>query len=192
MTSDISNEKIVRDQIGKLQRIPASPQRIISLVPSQTELLFDLGVGNRVVGITKFCVHPAEQVNAVIKIGGTKKFNFDVIDQLKPDLIIANKEENYKEGIEKLREKYPVWTSDISTLEDAFDMMIAVGGMTQSTSQANELVAEIKNEFTKLQALESKRALYLIWRDPYMSVGTDTFIHCMMETTGFENVLNRF
>ena len=192
MTSDISNEKIVRDQIGELQRIPASPQRIISLVPSQTELLFDLGVGNRVVGITKFCVHPAEQVNAVIKIGGTKKFNFDVIDQLKPDLIIANKEENYKEGIEKLREKYPVWTSDISTLEDAFDMMIAVGGMTQSTSQANELVAEIKNEFTKLQALESKRALYLIWRDPYMSVGTDTFIHCMMETTGFENVLNRF
>jgi ABC-type Fe3+-hydroxamate transport system substrate-binding protein len=108
------------DQLGNKIILQASPNKIISLVPSQTELLFDLGLDEQIVGITKFCIHPAKAFKEKTIIGGTKKFDFDVIDRLTPDLIIGNKEENYKEGIDLLKEKYPVWMSDIVTLEDSF------------------------------------------------------------------------
>lgn len=112
--------------------IPENPQRIISLVPSQTELLFDLGLEDRIVGISKFCVHPKDKVKDYIKIGGTKKYKFDNIAELKPDLIIGNKEENYQEGINQLKKNYPVWMSDIFDLEDALDMMNKIGELTGS------------------------------------------------------------
>ena len=106
----------VTDQMGRRVAVPFPPQRIVSLVPSQTELLFDLGLGARVVGVTKFCIHPAEARQSAAVIGGTKNFNFAEIAALKPDLIIGNKEENYQEGIEQLAKQYPVWLSDISNL----------------------------------------------------------------------------
>ncbi|HEX8658834.1 MAG TPA: helical backbone metal receptor, partial [Hymenobacter sp.] len=90
------------DQMGRQVEVPFPPQRIISLVPSQTELLFDLGLAEKVVGVTKFCIHPAEARTKAVVIGGTKNFDFDKIASLKPDLIIANKEENYQSGIEQL------------------------------------------------------------------------------------------
>src|SRR6476646_7398348 len=99
------------DHLGNKIEIPIPVQRIISLVPSQTELLFALGLDHEVVGITKFCVHPEHWLKEKTILGGTKNFDFETIDSLKPDLIIANKEENYKEGVEKLQQKYPVWTS---------------------------------------------------------------------------------
>src|SRR5688572_18524064 len=97
------------DQIGNTIVLPRLPQRIISLVPSQTELLADLGLDLEVVGITKFCIHPEDWHSKKTIVGGTKNFNLQTIGQLNPDLIIGNKEENYKEGIERLREKFPVW-----------------------------------------------------------------------------------
>ncbi|MDX5346763.1 MAG: helical backbone metal receptor, partial [Hymenobacteraceae bacterium] len=115
------------DQMNRQVSLPQPPQRIVSLVPSQTELLFDLGLDEHIIGVTKFCIHPQEKVQQKTKIGGTKNFNFDKIDALKPDLIIGNKEENYREGIEKLAEKYPVWMSDIFTLNDALEMMQQIG-----------------------------------------------------------------
>src|SRR4051794_15298810 len=111
------------DQLGNSIPIPAPPKRIISLVPSQTELLFDLGLQEQIVGGTRFCIHPAEGVKDKEKIGGTKRFNMEKIRALQPDLIIGNKEENYEEGIEELRKEYPVWMSDIYSLEDAYTMM---------------------------------------------------------------------
>ena len=180
---------IFTDQMGHLIALQQSPQRIISLVPSQTELLFNLGLGDRIVGITKFCIHPREQIKDNTIVGGTKNFKFDVIDVLKPDLIIGNKEENYKEGIEQLQEKYPVWMSDIYTLEDSLEMMLQLGNLTGTGSRAEELVQTIKTGFDNLKpAPLTIKTAYFIWRDPFMVVGRNNFIDHMLQRCGFSNV----
>lgn len=124
--------------------------RIISLVPSQTELLFAIGAGESVVGITKFCTEPPEEVPHIAKVGGTKKFDFEAIAALKPDLIICNKEENYAEGVEQLAQDYPVWVSDIVTLEDSLEMIRQVGVLAGKASEADAMACEIADSFTGL------------------------------------------
>lgn len=177
------------DQLQNTIFLAEKPKRIISLVPSQTELLFDLGLENEVVGLTKFCIHPAGKVKSKTKIGGTKNFNFEAIDALQPDLIIGNKEENYQEGIEKLAQKYPVWMSDIFTLEGALEMIRKVGELTGKAESANVIVAEIEAGFIALPKPKAKiSAAYFIWKDPYMAVGSNTFINDMLLRCGFENV----
>lgn len=177
------------DQLGFTLCFKNTPARIISLVPSQTEFLFDLGLDEEIVGITKFCVHPEEKCKEKVRIGGTKHFNYEIIDQLCPDLIIGNKEENYKEGIEKLKEKYAVWMSDIATLEQALEMMHKLGLLLNKQGKATEIINNIRNQFKNLSLSVNKKALYLIWKKPYMSAGRDTFIHEMMLRCGFDNVL---
>ena len=187
--------KAVTDQMGNLVKVPNPPQRIISLVPSQTELLFDLGLANRIVGITKFCVHPANQVRNKVRIGGTKNFNLEIIRELKPDLIIGNKEENYPEGILELQQHYPVWMSDIFTLPDALAMMHNIGQLTDTVGAAEKIIQNITHGFTGLKPYKAISAAYLIWKKPYMGVGQDTFIHQMLVVAGFQNVfghLNRY
>lgn len=166
-------------------------RRIASLVPSQTELLFDLGLDNEVVGITKFCVHPEPWKQTKTIVGGTKNVNVQVVESLKPDLIIANREENTKEDIEKLS-KHRVYVSDVKTINDAYDMMNAVADMTGVS--AKDLIDRIKSSFAALPSLEIKRALYLIWRNPWMAAGADTFINHTMTLCGFENIIedNRY
>jgi len=105
--------KTLTDQIGIEHTFETSPKRIISLVPSQTELLFDLGQEEKIVGITKFCVHPYHFICTKKIIGGTKNVHFEKIRLLQPDLIIANKEENTKEIVEELSKICPVWVTDI-------------------------------------------------------------------------------
>ena len=133
----------VIDQMGRSLTVPRQPQRIVSLVPSQTELLFDLGLAEQVVGRTRFCIHPAEQVKDVVIIGGTKKFNFERIDQLQPDLILGNKEENYEAGIERLAAQYPVWMSNIFTLNDALAMIRQVEQVVGQGKRAAVLATDI-------------------------------------------------
>ncbi|HMW97217.1 MAG TPA: helical backbone metal receptor, partial [Flavobacteriales bacterium] len=113
----------VTDQMHRTVVVPEAPQRIISLVPSQTELLHDLGLGERVVGITRFCVHPEAWFKTKPRVGGTKKVDFDKVRALKPDLIIGNKEENERADIEALEREFPVWMSDIRKLEEALKMI---------------------------------------------------------------------
>jgi len=178
----------VQDQMGRIVTLPPQPQRIISLVPSQTELLFDLGLAGRVVGRTRFCVHPAEQVNDVAIVGGTKQFNFARIHQLQPDLIIGNKEENYQEGIEQLAAQYPVWMSDIFTLNDALVMIRQVGQVVGQGERAATLAADIEERFAQLPPISRPlRVAYFIWQDPYMVAGRQTFIHDMLTRCGFDN-----
>jgi len=168
-------------------------QRIISLVPSQTELLYDLGLEEQVVGITKFCIHPENWFRNKARIGGTKDVKFDRVKALSPNLILANKEENVKEQVEALTEIAPVHTTDISTLEDAYNMIQEIGELTHTTSKAEEIITTIKTGFEalvkQLTQQSSKTCLYLIWKDPYMSVGSDTFIHDMMTRCKLSNVL---
>ncbi|MGZ5281591.1 MAG: ABC transporter substrate-binding protein [Bacteroidia bacterium] len=176
--------------MGRSVEIPKRPFRIISTVPSQTELLFDLGLDEEIVGVTWFCIHPAEKVKNKAKIGGTKNLKLDIIRELKPDLIIANKEENDREQIESLAKEFPVWISDIFTLEDSLDMMIKVGEITGKRVEAEQLVSEIKAGFsTVLKLSEPLKTLYLIWKDPYMSIGKNTFIHHLLtEVCGLQNI----
>ena len=180
----------VNDQMGYKIQCPQDPQRIISLVPSQTELLFDLGLEDRIVGISKFCIHPKDKVKQYPKIGGTKKFNFEKIIDLKPDLIIGNKEENYQEGIEVLKKNYPVWVSDIVTLQDSIDMINRIGELTNTSIKADLLIDQINTKFESIQFKSFIKALYLIWQRPYMVAGVGTFIHEMLPYAGFENLIN--
>ena len=178
------------DQTGRTIFLPGFPQRIISLVPSQTELLASLGLDNQVVGITRFCIHPTDWFRPKKRVGGTKQINTAVIHDLKPDLIIANKEENVKEQIEELAAYYPVWVSDVNNLPDACTMIEQIGCLTGKEQRAREMVIEIKKQFSRLpKRLKGRpRTAYLIWQDPYMTIGGDSFIHSMLEAAGFQNI----
>jgi ABC-type Fe3+-hydroxamate transport system substrate-binding protein len=175
------------DQLGTVHQIPFPPKRIVSLVPSQTELLFDLGLEDSMVGITRYCVHPADKVGLKEKIGGTKHFDLEKIKQLKPDLIIGNKEENYEEGITALRKIAPVWMSDIYTLVDSFNMMREVGRITGKEKEAIDLAQKIKTSLIPHVPLNPKTCAYFIWRRPYMVVAGNTFIDNMLTTFGLQN-----
>lgn len=176
------------DQMNREIRLVSTPKRIISLVPSQTELLFDLGLDKEVVGITKFCVHPKNWHRNKTRVGGTKNINFKQIDKLKPDIIIANKEENTESEIKQLMKKYPVWISDIRNLEDALEMILLVGNLTKTNKKANTIVSSIQKEFELLKLKKKKKAAYIIWKKPIMSINKSRFIHDMMHRSGFQNV----
>lgn len=179
---------IFKDQMNQTIRLGAYPKRIVSLVPSQTELLFDLGLEEEVVGITKFCIHPEQWFQTKSRVGGTKNIHIDKVRALQPDLIIGNKEENTKEDIEALSEIAPVWMSDIYTLEDALSMIVSVGELTNKAEQANTIVAQIKQGFNEFKLVnKSSKVVYLIWKNPYMAAAKQTFIDDILNRIGFEN-----
>ncbi|MBV4359320.1 helical backbone metal receptor [Pinibacter aurantiacus] len=179
------------DQTGNTISLANLPKRIISLVPSQTELLYTLELNEEVVGITKFCVHPEIWFHAKTRVGGTKDVKFDIIEQLNPDLILANKEENVKEQIEYLSGKFSVWVSDVEDMKSACDMILQIGSMTGKDAIANDLTNTIIKGFSELHSLVPSTKIpvgYLIWKDPLMTVGGDTFINNMLDACGFQNV----
>ena len=177
------------DQTNRLVQISFPPKRIISLVPSQTELLFSLGLSEEVIGITKFCVHPIEWFRNKTRVGGTKTVNIEVIKALKPDLIIANKEENVKDQIEDLQQIAPVWISDIHTLSEALTMIRSLGEVVDKMDEAEKLVSKINIEFQQMQVVNPPvKTAYLIWKDPFMAVGNHTFIDDLLTLCGFQNV----
>lgn len=163
--------------------------RIISVVPSQTELLFDLGLKEEVIGITKFCIHPDQWFRTKVRIGGTKNLDLEKIRSLQPDLIIANKEENEKNQIELLRKEFPVWTSDISDLSSALSMISEVGKLIERTKEADVLIGKIDLAFKDLQPTTSISCIYLIWNKPMMLAGRSTFIDAMLQRSGFQNCI---
>ncbi|MNU79678.1 Vitamin B12-binding protein precursor [compost metagenome] len=167
--------------------------RIVSLVPSQTELLVDLGLREKLVGITKFCIHPSGLKKEVQLIGGTKNAKIEEIRSLNPDLIIGNKEENNQADIEQLEKEFPVWMSDIFNLEDALEMLDKLGEITGTQQKAQELRSGIEKNFSELNVLKQtgKSVLYLIWKNPYIAAGKNTFIDSMLETLGFENAMDQ-
>lgn len=178
------------DQMGNTITLEETPKRIVSLVPSQTELLFDLGLDEQIVGLTRFCVHPEGKKKEKKNVGGTKQVHFDRVEAIMPDLIIANKEENQQEQIEELQKHYPVWMSDIKTLDDSLEMIKNIGELTGTSEKAESIITQVKQDFS---AFESKlerplRTAYFIWKKPYMAAGGDTFINDMLKRCGFVNV----
>jgi ABC-type Fe3+-hydroxamate transport system substrate-binding protein len=177
------------DQTGHYVNVSIAPQRIISLVPSQTELFYDLKLEAQIVGITRYCVPPTHWRQQKAIIGGTKNFDFQVIEKLAPDLIVGNREENYKEGIERLMEKFPVYISDVYSLQDALVMIRSLGTITNRDNEASDLINRIQHNFGSLKKVFPQRVLYMIWRKPWMAAGSNTFINSMLGLLGLENCI---
>lgn len=190
--SPAENKRIVTDQVGRSISLPRSPQRIVSLVPSITELLFDLGLEKEVLGITKFCIHPEVWFRSKQRVGGTKNIHFETIKKINPDLIICNKEENTEAEIKALMTDYPVWVSDISNLREALEMIAQVGLITNREKEARQLNAQIQTAFQELEDIPKKASTtaYLIWKEPWMAAGSDTFIDDMLQRSGFKNIFS--
>lgn len=174
------------DQLGNEWIFEAPPQRIVSLVPSITELLCDLGLEDRLVGCTKFCVHPLDLRKSKTIIGGTKNIQLDRIKALKPELIIANKEENRKEDVDQLLGIYRCWVSEIKTFSEAEKMIRSLAKIFRRSQLGEQIIA--RNRLALPDPIpDLGKALYLIWRDPFMSVGRDTYIHDMLSRCGYTN-----
>lgn len=170
--------------------IKSPPTRMISLVPSLTELVLDLGLVDHLVGRTKFCIHP-DSIKSITHVGGTKNFNFERIAELQPDLIICNKEENYEAGVLELAKNYPVLLTDIYSLDDALFVIEFIGQLCNKTEIASVLAGEIKSRFDQLACSSSDKLVkvaYLIWKDPMMVAASGTFIDQMLQLAGFNNV----
>lgn len=176
------------DQIGRKVSLPGVPERIVSLVPSLTELLSYLELDKEVIGITKFCVHPDQWFKTKAKIGGTKNIKIPLIQGLKPNLIIASKEENVQAQIEELSLLFPVYVCDVASLTDAIHMIRQIGQITGKPEKAEGLVFTLDHRFQSIRKVKNKTSCcYLIWKDPYMTVANDTFIGSMIESIGMRN-----
>jgi len=163
--------------------------KVVSLVPSITEALFDLGLSeNEIIGRTKFCIHPKEKIRFVEKIGGTKTLDIAKIKSLKPDLIFANKEENVKEQVEELMKDFKVVVTNVENIEDNYYLLKNLGHLLGKEQMAQIFNLKIYEILEKFRLPESRKVVYLIWNNPYMTVGSDTFIHHILKEFGFENI----
>ena len=176
------------DALGRAVRLEAPPRRIVSLVPSQTELLADLGLDAEVVGLTRFCVHPKGWKARKAIVGGTKNVDPKKVRALAPDLVIANKEENVREQVEAVAAFAPVWVTDVDDVPSALAMIRQVGVLVDRGGRGEAVADEIRAGLYALPNWPPLRALYLIWRDPWMSVGGDTFISDVLARGGLTSV----
>lgn len=166
----------------------APPQRIVSLVPSLTELLCTLGLEDRIAGRTRFCIHPADKVGSIPVIGGTKNPGLDKIEAADPDFILANREENRKEDVEALAASYRLHLTDIASIEDALIEIHQLGSLLGTGDQAKQLTRQISERLDNRPDEPPVRVAYLIWRDPWMTVGGDTYINDVLAHWGLMNV----
>ncbi|WP_370897178.1 ABC transporter substrate-binding protein [Chryseobacterium gossypii] len=162
--------------------------KVISLVPSITEALFDLGLTEKeIIGRTKFCIHPEDKIRQVPVIGGTKNLNIEKIKSLKPDLILANKEENVREQVEALMEDFKVMVTHVETVEDNYYLLKNLGKIFNREDKAQAYNLKIYEVLAQAKIKSQIKAVYLIWKKPYMTVGSDTFIHHILTEIGFRN-----
>lgn len=176
------------DQLNNKININSKPKRIISIVPSQSEFLWHIGIRKELVGITKFCIHPKEMFTTIEHIGGTKKLNILKIRALQPDLIIANKEENNQQEIEVLQKEFNVWISDIYTFNDVYKMMKNLSVILNKQSETQKLISEIKASLAQVKnSFSNKTVAYFIWNKPYMLAANTTYINFVLNYLGLKN-----
>ena len=181
-----------KDQLNNTIELQATPKRIICLVPSITELLVDLGLRDCIVGITKFCMHPANLRKEKKIVGGTKNINFDKIKSLNPDFIICNKEENTKTIVSQCKSITATYVSNIFTIKDTLDLIKDFGIIFFCTEKATDVSQRIENAhlgFLKfMRNKQSKNVAYFIWKNPWMVAANHTFIHHLLELNNFKNI----
>lgn len=191
MSASPSFPLTLTDARGESVTLETPPQRIVSLVPSQTELLAYLGLEDEVVGLTRFCVRPEGWKEKKEIVGGTKNVNVERVRALQPDFVLANHEENTRPVVETLAEEVPTYVTSVAMLLEALAMIRTVGRLVGRPGPAERLSDEIARRFAALPSFEPLQTAYLIWCEPYMTVGRDTFIHDMMERAGFVNVFGK-
>ncbi len=177
-----------KDQTGHFINLTKTPEKVVSLVPSITEFLIDLGVN--VIGRTKFCINPEGSVKGITKIGGTKNVQVEKVLELGPDLVVANREENTRDQILELWQKVPVWVSDVISVEQSLDMMLQLGEITGRISQAMEIVENVKVKLSSCEKSAKGTIIYFIWKDPWMVAGKSTYINSMLEHLGYSNLIH--
>lgn len=183
----------VIDAFGRAHAAARADARIVSLVPSITELLFALGLGERVVGRTGFCIHPREQVKTVPKVGGTKDVSIEKVRELAPTHLIVNIDENEKPTFEKLAAFVPnlIVTHPLGPL-DNLALYRLLGGIFDRATHAEDLCAQFQSAYdeavTACQRLARETVLYLIWKSPWMSVSRDTYISRTLAAVGWDTV----
>lgn len=178
---------ITKDHLGKALKLKVPAKRIVCLAPSITELLFDLGLIDKLVGRTKFCIYPEGGFTNAKIIGGTKNVHIEKVKDLNPDLVIANKEENVKEQVEQISLFTNTFTTVIKNKEDALKMIVDIGQLTGSDIPAQNIINQIKTNDSIIEKTDKISMAYLIWKEPFMTVGGDTFISNYMKEFGFHN-----
>ncbi|MFA1822316.1 ABC transporter substrate-binding protein [Virgibacillus oceani] len=187
----MANKKVT-DHLGRTVKYSYPPKRIISIVPGVTDILYSLQLENEIVGRTRYCIYPKDKVEQAKKIGGTKKVKSDQIRELEPDLIIAEKEENTKEIVEMLEEEFPVYVCEMQSVDDTYKIIEDLGKVTGRESEAKKLQVKIKTAFESLPSGQGKKFAYVIWQNPYMVVGSDTYITSLLEKMGFINAFSGY
>jgi len=184
--------RTIKDQLGREISLTSTPKRIISLVPSQTELLCDLALENELVGITKFCIHPYRLKSIKTIVGGTKKVDFDKIKALKPDFILCNKEENTYNFLPKLEKIAPTYFSDINSINDTINLIRDLGVLLNRRTESSNLITKINfklNDFKVfIKDKPTRKVAYFIWAKPWMVAGNDTYINELLKLNKFENI----
>ena len=166
------------------------PKRIVSLVPSLTELVFALGAGEALVGRTRFCEEPSELVGRVPVLGGTKNPNVERIQEAAPDLVLANKEENRREDVEALRRMgIEVLLTDPNTLDEAIAMVLLLGDVLAQPAAARRIADETGSALSEGPVVDGLRVLVPIWWNPLMALGSGAYGHDLLERCGAVNVL---
>lgn len=184
----------ITDQLNRTLLFNSTPKRIVCLVPSLTELLVDLGLEDNLVGITKFCVHPKYLKQNKQIVGGTKQVHFDKIEDLKPDIIICNKEENTKDIVLQCEAICNVHVSNLNTLDDVYNLINQYGQLFNCQTKALSIITTIKDNCVSfLNDIKHENTInvaYFIWKNPYMVAGNNTFINYLLKLNKLNNVFN--
>ncbi len=173
--------RLQSDDLGREVLIPEQPQRIISLCPSVTYSLIKLGCRNQLAGRTRYCIHPKEEVAGIPVVGPVQGFSMDAVHALNPDLILAVKEENAKDEVLKLSEAYPVFVFDVKDVRQNADHLLKLGLLCGREEEAAEIVRSFPD---KAMPKKSVQSLYLIWKDPWMGVGANTYTGSVLSFFG--------
>ncbi len=189
----MASARTFTDTMGRTITLPQTPQRIVSLVPSITEVLFTFGWGDQVVGITDYCTEPAAEVASKLRIGGTKNPDVAAILDLQPQLVLAVAEENRRHDVEQLESAdIPVYVFEPATVRAGIDLLWRVAALLDCTDAVRLSVEAIEEAYADIQARVAGRmpvrVFCPIWKDPYMTIGEGTYINDMLQVCGGENV----
>jgi len=187
------NSSHLTDAIGRVHALARTDARIVSLVPSVTELLFALGIGDRLVGRTGFCIHPKDSIKTVPKVGGTKSVDVERIRELAPTHLIVNIDENEKPTIDQLANFVPnvIVTHPLGPL-DNLPLYRLLGSIFSREGRAGELCEAFQKAYVNAVGacadLPRERVLYLIWKSPWMTVSRDTYVSRTLAAVGWDTV----
>lgn len=179
--------KTITDHLGRTVTVPDTPKRIVSICPAITSTIFEFGAGDTLVGRTEYCIFPVHEVEKVPIVGGTKQVDFARIRELNPDLIVAEKEENTKVIVQTLAKEFPVFVFEVQSIQHNERFIRDVGKLVGKEQAAADMLEKVKTSFATFPKIEGATAAYMIWQEPYMVVGHDTFINAVLTSMGLVN-----